>query len=265
MAALLPLLHHSSTHQVQNRLHDVPVANLPDLDEAHQDGEFHLNIPYRYSGVDHPGREDHGAGCGHHPFRGRSGASARGDLRLLSGGARRRMGVLVCVRERGSRARWCWNRLLARHFPSGNREERSGRRGLSHLLYKLRLPPHWNHRRRNIYNQTRGVLAGGKPLEKRYPPENVYGIIRLAEELKVWQSGSWCVRVCACVCLSPSLSLIGSLQSVRSSNEKRHVDAPCLRQQNPAAHAQRKPFQEGAGAWKHEAIHAWVQSGLSTT
>lgn len=31
MAALL-LLHHSSTHQVQNRLHDVPVANLADLD-----------------------------------------------------------------------------------------------------------------------------------------------------------------------------------------------------------------------------------------
>lgn len=30
MAALL--LHHSSTHQVQNRLYDVPVANLPDLD-----------------------------------------------------------------------------------------------------------------------------------------------------------------------------------------------------------------------------------------
>ena len=119
------------THQVQHRLHDVPVANLPDLDQAHQHGEFHLDIPDRDGGVDHPGREDHRAGWRHHPFPGGAGASARGDLllllrrrRLLRGGARRRVGVSVCVRERRSRARWCWNRLLARHFPL-----ETGRRG----------------------------------------------------------------------------------------------------------------------------------------
>lgn len=115
----------TSTHQVQHCLHDVPVANLPDLDQAHQHGEFHLDIPDRDSGVDHPGREDHRAGCRHHSFPGGAGARARGDLRrLLHRRARRRMGVSVCVGERRSRARWCWNRLLARHFPL-----ETGRRG----------------------------------------------------------------------------------------------------------------------------------------
>lgn len=125
------LLGPASTHQVQHRLHDVPVANLPDLNQAHQHGEFHLDIPYRNSGVDHPGRENHRAGCRHHPFPGGAGASARGDLllllllvRLLRGGARRSKGLSVRVRERRSRARWCWSRLLARHFPS-----ETGRRG----------------------------------------------------------------------------------------------------------------------------------------
>lgn len=127
----------SPTHQVEHGFHDVPVANLPDLDQAHQHGEFHLDIPYRDSGVDHPGREDHRAGCRHHPLPGSGGgasgggggASARGDLRLLSGGGARRrrrrvVGVSVCVRERGSGAWRCWSRLLARHFPL-----ETGRRG----------------------------------------------------------------------------------------------------------------------------------------
>ncbi|MEQ2254236.1 hypothetical protein ILYODFUR_001650 [Ilyodon furcidens] len=106
----------ASAHQVQHRLHDVPVANLPDLDQAHQHSEFHLDIPNRNRGVDHPGRENHRAGRRHHLIPGGAGASARGDLlllrRRLSGGARRRrrkrgMQVLLCVRERGSSARWC--------------------------------------------------------------------------------------------------------------------------------------------------------------
>lgn len=58
----LTVLVPASTHQVQHRLHDVSVANLPDLDQAHQHSEFHLDIPDRDSGVDHPGREDHRAG-----------------------------------------------------------------------------------------------------------------------------------------------------------------------------------------------------------
>lgn len=51
-----------------------------------------------------------------------------------------------------------------------------------------------------------------------------------------------CLRACvrAPVCVSPSL--VGRLQSVRSSRRKRHVYAPCLRQRELAAHAHNAGF-----------------------
>lgn len=60
-----------------------------------------------------------------------------------------------------------------------------------------------------------------------------------------------CVR--ACVCLPFSLSLVGRLQSVRSSRRKRHVDAPCLRQRDLATHAHTAALQIEEG-WRERGV-----------
>lgn len=50
-------------YQVQHRLHDVPVADLPDLDESDENGEFHPDIADRHRRVNHPRGQHYGPGA----------------------------------------------------------------------------------------------------------------------------------------------------------------------------------------------------------
>lgn len=52
-----------SPYQVEHRLHDVPVADLADLYESDQNGEFHTDVADRHRRVDHPRRQHHRAGA----------------------------------------------------------------------------------------------------------------------------------------------------------------------------------------------------------
>lgn len=51
-------------YQVEHGLHDVPVADLADLYESDQNGEFHPDVADRHRRVDHPRRQHHRAGAG---------------------------------------------------------------------------------------------------------------------------------------------------------------------------------------------------------
>lgn len=66
--------------------------------------------------------------------------------------------------------------------------------------------------------------------------------------------------------LSPpplSLSLIGRLQSVRSSRRERHVDAPCLRQRALATHAHCGAFLKQNNM--EPSMHGFIQSTQAPT
>lgn len=95
----------AAAYQVQHRLHDVPVADLADLDESDEDGEFHPDVADRHRRVNHPRGEHHGAGARrpqlpHHGDAASAAASAAGPDGDESRGLR--------LRPR--------RRLLARHL-----------------------------------------------------------------------------------------------------------------------------------------------------
>lgn len=47
------------TYQIQHRFHNIPVANLSNLDQSDENGEFHFDIPDWNRWIDNPSREDH--------------------------------------------------------------------------------------------------------------------------------------------------------------------------------------------------------------
>lgn len=47
------------TYQIQHRFNNIPVANLSDLDQSDENGEFHFDIPDWNRWIDNPSREDH--------------------------------------------------------------------------------------------------------------------------------------------------------------------------------------------------------------
>lgn len=71
------------------------------------------------------------------------------------------------------------------------------------------------------------------------------------------------MRACLRACVSPllSLSLVGRLQSVRSSRRKRHVDAPCLRQRDLATHAHTAVLQIEEG-WRERGALGLRQNNM---
>lgn len=65
-------------YQVQHGLHDVPVADLPDLNESDQHGKFHADVADGHGRINHPGGQHDRAGarCPQLPHHGRRGATA---------------------------------------------------------------------------------------------------------------------------------------------------------------------------------------------
>lgn len=97
-----------AAYQVQHRLHDVPVADLPNLDESDEDGEFHPDIADRHRRVNHPRGEHHGPGARrpqlpHH----RDTAAAAASASTAGPDGDESRGLRVRPRHR----------LLARHLP----------------------------------------------------------------------------------------------------------------------------------------------------
>lgn len=65
------------SYQVQHGLHDVPVADLPDLNESDQHGKFHAYVADGHGRINHPGGQHDRAGarCPQLPHHGRRGAA----------------------------------------------------------------------------------------------------------------------------------------------------------------------------------------------
>lgn len=102
-----------AAYQVQHRLHDVPVADLPDLDESDEDGEFHPDITDRHRRVNHPRGEHDGPGARrpqlphHRDAAATAAASAAAASSTAGPDGDESRGLRVRPRHR----------LLARHLP----------------------------------------------------------------------------------------------------------------------------------------------------